>query len=134
MSSGKKYFFTILIEKKDLQWGMCIGIGSIKYNFESTIILGLKEIDCNDSWGWLPYNGKSKFLHHSRDIKGFNADPFVEGDKLRMIVDTKEKTLTYYRNGQLVGTPFIRINSEKIIPIVTLCGPKDKIRILPTYK
>ena len=64
-------------------------------------------------------------------MQGFLRDGVVvgkpenynEGDVIRIVVETSDKSISYYKNDIFIGKPFVDIDSEELITSVyTLWG------------
>ena len=113
------------IVNKDLSWGNCIGFVN---NTSEDSILGYN----GNGWGWWTYSKADNegFIHNFKNF-GTKPEKFKGGDKIRVVIDCGDKSVTYYKNEEFIGTPFLRddIAADEIWPAITLCGDLDRVTI-----
>jgi len=125
-----KYYFDIRINNMTPNWGNSIGVADKAYNNSGTTILGYKEYGSAKSWAWFTYpQNLQGFLHDGVNV-GEKPTPFITGDIIRIVIETADKSISFYRNEEFIAKPFIDIDSNEIVPAFTLCGGEDSITIM----
>jgi len=91
--AGRKYYFEVTITK-----GKLIKLGVARPD------ANLEEAFCDGSKGWALYNGE---LRHSSNSTGTKyGTPFKENDIIGVYLDMIEGTLSFSKNGKLLGEAF----------------------------
>jgi len=126
-----KYYFDIKINTVSSSWGNSIGVADKAYNNSSTTILGYKEYGGAKSWGWFSYNSGLEGFLHDGVTYGEKPNKYNDGDVIRVVIETADKSISFYKNDVLVGDkPFVDIDSNEVISAFTPCGDADSVTIL----
>lgn len=87
-----------------------------------------------DSFGFYILNG-NKYNNGQSSV--FSVDLIRNGDVVGVLLDLDAKTLTYYKNGYLLGTAFghlITKNNTKFYPTVTFYDFGSWISLIRTFR
>ena len=121
-----KYFIKFQIDKNT----DCNGIGAVEKSYQyggvNQTILGYES--GGKSWSWFTYSYHTGFI--SNLVNFGTPDDYVMGDIVKLVFDASDRSITYYRNDELVSKPFMELDVDEIIPAVTVCGDGDQITII----
>ena len=76
------------------------------------------------SWAVRLYGNHSGHEHYGAVHDDRHQDFFKQwqaGDRVGLLLDVPAKTLSVYRNGQKLGTPFANVQGAQLYPCVELC-------------
>jgi len=87
-----------------------------------------------DSFGFYIFNGNK---YNNGQFADFSVESIQNGDVVGVLLDLDAKTLTYYKNGYLLGTAFGHLltrNNTKFYPTVTFYDFGSWISLIKTFK
>jgi len=123
-----KYYFDIKINSITSNWGNSLGVADKLYTDSTVVIVGYAS--SVKSWSWFTYPaGKDGFLHDGKNT-GEKPIHYKSGDVLKIVIETGDKSISFYKNDEFIAKPFIDIETDEIVPAFTLCGADDSITIL----
>jgi len=123
-----KYYFNIKINNITTEWGNSLGVADKAYNETSCVILGYAATI--KSWGWFTYpQGLDGFLHNGKTV-GEKPIHYKTGEVLTIVIESGDKSISFYKNDEFIAKPFVEIETDEIVPAFTLCGASDSITIL----
>ena len=124
-----KYYFEIKINNASPSWGISIGFADIKYDNTGTTILGYKDYGKAKSWAWFTYKSNLEgFLHDGVVVS--KPLSFESGDVIKFVVETADKSISFYKNEEFIDKPFVDIDSIEIFPAFTICGETDSLTLV----
>ena len=106
-----KYYFEVRLTNHDDSWGNGIGLAdSMYFNASSNSILGY--VQEGKSWSWFSYKGSLQgFITEGKICGEKPSYRYKTGDVIKIVVDSADRSISYYCNEEFIGTPFVNIES-----------------------
>jgi hypothetical protein len=125
------HYWSVKIIDRSAEGRIMIGIISSAFNVSLPQYVG----QTSDSYGFYPHNGQ-KYNNGANVV--FTSDLPKNGDVIGVLLDLEARTLTYFKNGQILGTAFGQIplqgNDIKYYPAISCYELGNWVSLIKTTK
>lgn len=129
-TKGVHYWSVRIIDRASRGY---ITIGVILSTFDVSLLKYVGQT--TTSYGFYAYNGHK---YHNHVGKAFTSDLPKNGDVIGVLLDLDARTLTYFKNGQILGTAFGQLpvadNNTKYYPAVSFYELGHWVTLIKTTK